>query len=608
MAADAATLRLRDDPRAISAAAVGVILIATALRAWYSLGGWFYGDDFEFLTEMTRDGLTWSSVLAPHDSQFMPGGKVAAWLITLAGPFAWTVAAVQLIGLQGIALTMGWLCLRRLFGAGPLSVGLLAVYAFTPLTITSFMWWSSAINQIPLAIAFFGATYAYVGYLRDPRWRGALQTAAWVAFGLLFYVKAALIVVFLAVLTVLYTVPGSAWRRPGPTLLKLFRRLPHAASLLGILGLSYSIYYVSAVPNPVSSEGSVDYLGLADTMFRRSLGTAMTGGPWRWDLLNPPVAIVGTPEWAITLTWFAIGACAAWLVAHHRFDPRALLLIAAYLGISLILTAQGRGVFLGPIAGLELRYLADAAAPFIVCVGLLVSRLELIGTHARLGEARTTSAQLHPVLAVGPLVVVLSGSLISTTVYAGFWNTYPARDFVINATEASRDAPLHLADEPVPEAVMSGASFPDNLPSRLLRPLGDRVQTYKVGTDLAALNDEGRPFPAYVPSGAAAPEGTLSGCGHSVTDVPETLPLTGAPQDYFWWAQVSYLASADGRLQIEIGGGPSRSVEVQSGVHTAYFQGEGPAPNVTLVTSNANLTVCVDRVMIGDLGTLEPVQ
>lgn len=599
MAADAATLRLRDDPRAISAAAVGVILVATALRAWYSLGGWFYADDFEFLTEMTRDGLTWASMLAPHDSQFMPGGKVAAWLITLAGPFAWPVAAVQLIGLQGIALTMGWLCLRRLFGAGSLSVGLLAVYAFTPLTITSFMWWSSAINQIPLAIAFFGATYAYVGYLRDPRWRGALQTAAWVVFGLLFYVKAALVIVVLALFTALYDVPSGAWRRPAAALRAEVWRLRHAVVLLGTAGVAYTVYYVSQVPSPVGGDAPIDYTGLADTLLRVSFGTAAVGGPWFWSLDNPPLGQVQTPESVVTLAWAAIAVVLTWLAAHRRLDWRPVAILSAYLAITLILTAEGRGGSLGAFAGLELRYLADTAAPLVMCVGLIIKRVD---TGQR-PESPPTSTS--PLLAAA-CGVVLVGSLFSTSAYSGFWHAYPAATYVENAISASRQGPLNVVDEPPPEIVMPVTSYPSNLPSQMLLPLGDRIRAVDSGTDLSMLNDAGIPYPAYVTPGVTAEEGPLPDCGHQVTDRPLEIPVNGAPQDYFWWMQISYLAGEDGELRVSTGE-LTRTVEVRSGAHTAYLRGEGAFAPLVLETSSPEVIMCVDRLAIGDISALEPV-
>lgn len=599
MAADAAQTRLRDDPRAISAAAVGVILAATALRAWYSLGGWFYADDFEFLTEMTRDGLTWSSVLAPHDSQFMPGGKVAAWLVTLGGPFAWPIASLQLIILQAAALSMGWLCVRRLCGARPLSVGLLAVYAFTPLTITSFMWWSSAINQLPLAIAFFGATYAHVGYLRDPRWRGALQTAAWVVFGLLFYVKAALIIVVLALFTALYDIPSSAWGRPVAAVRAAVWRLRHAVLLLGVSGAAYTLYYVRNVPSPVGYDAPIDYTGLADTMLRVSFGTAAVGGPWSWSLDNPPLGQVATSPFVVTLAWVAISVAATWLALRTRFEWRPLLILLVYLAITYVLTAEGRGGTLGSFAGLELRYLADTAAPLVVCLGLLLRNLR--SDPQRDPGHRSTSRHL-----IATCAVVVIGSLVSTTSYAGFWRTYPAATYVENVSAASRQTPLRIVDEPPPEIVMPVTSYPSNLPSRMLLPLGDRVRAVDSGTDLQMLSSAGVPYPAYVTPGASAEDGLIPNCGHRIDDAPVEIPMSGAPQDFFWWMQLSYLAGDDGKLRIRAGE-TSTTIEVRAGAHTAYLRGEG-AFTPTLQAASPGLIMCVDRIAVGDISALEPVE
>ncbi len=119
---------------------------------------------------------------------------------------------------------------------------------------------------------------------------------------------------------------------------------------------------------------------------------------------------------------------------------------------------------------------------------------------------------------------------------------------------------------------MAGTAFPDNLPSRLLGSL-PRVRAVAAGTDLETLDAGGTPVRAAVVAGAESPAGPQDGCGYRVGAEAVTVPVEG-DAEFFWWATVSYLASADTTLTLGLGEREER-VEVLAGLHTLFLRGEG---------------------------------
>ena len=69
----------------------------------------------------------------------------------------------------------------------------LALYLISPMTIPAMMWWTATLNQVCVQTTFFLAVGATVRYLRGDGLAGCSSPYAAVAFGLLFDVKALLI-------------------------------------------------------------------------------------------------------------------------------------------------------------------------------------------------------------------------------------------------------------------------------------------------------------------------------------------------------------------------------------------------------------------------------
>ncbi len=593
-------LRLRPETsrrNGVLLAASVLIAIQLGFRAWASFRGWFYADDFEFLAEAVDRPLSPGYLLAPQDSQLMPGGVLASWLVERSGTYNWALAASILLGLQALAdLACLWM-LVRLFGTRWGILPLLGLYLFSTLTLTSYMWWSSALNQVPMQAAAFAAIGLHVTYLRHGRARHAWGTAGALAVGLCFYVKTVLVLGPLAVLTLTHFTDWSGGVRP--TLRRLLRRHRTPLAIYGGLAVAYLGYYAARVPNPVSGDGDVPYLDLADTMLRRTLGPGLFGGPWRWANDNAPVAFTDAPAWSVTLSWALLVLVVGWYLRARPGSWRALVVLAPYVAAAYLLTARGRGTTLGALTGLEPRYLADSLPVLVLAAGLLA--LPLPGSRPAPGEARVPRV---PAAVLAAAVVI--GAILSNVTYARYWaEPYQSRAFVENVRNQSRTQPLRVLDQPVPEKVITPDRFPANLPSHVFAPLGDRVVGLEAGTDLDTFTPGGLVVPPVIAEGPESAPGPEGDCGYEISGSSVALPMRGEPPDYFWWASVSYLADRSGSAVLSIAGREHR-IPIEPGLHRFLMRGEGPSTPVTLSTGASGPVLCVDAVEIGQPIPLEP--
>lgn len=579
-----------------------MVLVAAqlGLRGWALGGGWFYADDFVLLVEAGESSPTPAFLLTPHDSQLMPAGRLASWVVAEAGPYSWATAAAIVLVLQLGASLACWWMLRTMFGPRPLSLGLLVVYLFSPMTLTAFMWWAAAINAVPLQLAFFVTVTFHVRHLRTHRVSDLAGAVAGLVLGLLFFVKAALVVLPLAALTLLWFGDHTGpWRT---RVVRTVVRHRTAVAVYSALLAAYVVLYVATTPNPLASDaGEVPWGDLADTMLRVALPTSLLGGPWEWSFSNPPVGTVATPEWMVTATWVALAVALTLGVRSRRLDVRAAAVVVPYVVVSYLLVARGRGVFIGGFAGLELRYLADTLPVLVLGLGLLLAPPLPRPTPLPRSSTRPRRPRAHAVALTGGVVVLAVGALRSTVVYAGAWHEQnAAHDYVTTVQEQSARARPVVADLAVPDLVLSPLHHPDNLISRFFEPLGDdRPRAVELGNDLDVLDAFGTARPAAVVASAGSPDGPLPGCGFAVTESRTTVPLEGTP-GYFWWMEISYLAPVDAQIEVAWAGN-TRNAPVREGAHRLFLKGEGAVAPLVLRMTTPDTAVCVDRVHVGEI-------
>ena len=129
-----------------------------------------------------------------YGGHLMPGGFLAAWLLTEVAVYSWAPWAARACSVLQALAGVGMLrLLVSMFGRPPLVLALLAGYLVYVFTLSAGIWWAAGINQLPMQIALVFGLHAHVEYLRHRRIRSLVAALAWTLGGLLFYEKTLLL-------------------------------------------------------------------------------------------------------------------------------------------------------------------------------------------------------------------------------------------------------------------------------------------------------------------------------------------------------------------------------------------------------------------------------
>jgi hypothetical protein len=577
--------------------ALGLIVVHLLVRAWALYGGWFYTDDFRLLYEARNASLGLGHILQPYDSQLMPGGRFVAWVVEGSGNLNWAVAATLNLGLQALTSLACFLALRSWFGLRPAILAPLAFYLFTAMPVPALMWWAASLNQLPMQLSFFLALWAWVGYLRHPTVLGALASWGAVAFGLLFYVKALLVVPVLVFLALAYFARGSLLRRIREAAVKYW---------LGLAGLvagaaAFSVYYVTRVPQLGSSPDVSTTLALLDTYAATSFTVSVLGGPWLWwQHPNPPTSQVDVPTVVVSLCWVVLALVAVTTALLRRRTLRAWFLVAAYLVASFALLVTSRGA-VGAYVGLELRYLTDVAAVVTSAIGFAyLPVVRAVESSEPRPDPPLRFPQARPV-GVSLLALVCLGGVLSTYGHARTWHTdNPGRTYLTNAVNEieAQGTVVNIADHEAPPEVMIEWSYPHNLVSRMLPLTGAPVRFPDRAERLFTLDRGGTLHVAAVEPGVTDTGGEDPNCGWLVGTAGREIPLTGDVLGLEFWMRIAYLASADREVRLTMGA-EEVDVALRKGLHDIFVRNDGGFDTVGIDGLEGEDALCVAEIEVG---------
>jgi hypothetical protein len=280
------------------------------------------------------------------------------------------------------------------------------------------------------------------------------------------------------------------------------------------------------------------------------------------------------------------------------------VILLAQLTVTYLALVFGRGLQVGAYAGLISRYLADTLPVTALVIALATMPLVVDGAPAfrrPLPDPAALGTWARRGLVTAG-AVVLVGSIVSTVRYAAPWHgDYVARAYIHNAVSTLRDDPSPIADVEVPDLVQLSLHYPSNLPSHLLAPYGDLVQTTQRGNDLRILDGSGRSKQAIVSGGAETVLDAIPGCGVRVGPTDAIFSLDREEMDAFPWTSVNYVASADGLIEVTADGRPLPDLEVAAGPHTYFFLTDGAYSTLTLRSRTPGAELCVDVVRAGPI-------
>jgi hypothetical protein len=593
--------RLR--PGQVLAAAWGVVVAQLVIRGWAAWGGFLYADDFVLQSRSARLPFPGADLLLTDvDGRLMPAGMVVAWVTTQVAPLSQVGVVVGLLVMQAIASLAVLAMLHRMFGPRTLMLVPLGLYLLTPLTLPSFLWWSSALGSLPLQAGLALAVWAHVGYLRSGRRSDLALTWAMTLAALAFSEKASLIPLALV---------GVTWilDRHDGTARSLWSALAGRWRLwLGwlVLVAGYVAWYRSTVGAPPLVGGSTgQWWRFARQGFVDAFWVPLVGGPVSWLPVGTASALADPPAWVTVLVAVAVVAfvgASCWVSPRGR---RAWLFLVGYVAVDLAVIAAVRGAGeVTNLAPLTLRYTADAAVVAAIAVG--VSVMSPLGEaeprrRAALRERlvrRPPHAGLALFLAVDVFVLLTT---ISTLRLGAIWADNPAGGWIRDATrtlaEASPTEPV--IPQPVPETVLSALAYPDNLTSRVLAPVARPGQFARQTSVLTAFDASGTLVPAHV-EGASAPLPPDGSCWLA-SEGRGLVPLDAALPPFEHVVRLAYIAGSQQEGTVALGGGEAVPVEFQRGLSDLYLVLTGGGTRLYVTLRELGPTVCISQADVGNV-------
>jgi hypothetical protein len=589
----------------------GLILI-TAQLIWKSIfisNYFFWQDDFHFLELGLGHSFSWGYLTYDGAGHLFPGVYAIVWVVARIGLYDWVFAsAITVISLAAAGLAALRL-LRTLFGDRPAILVLLLAYLLCPLTMLDDRWWSAALESLPLQIAIFMALNAQVHYVRTNRFRHAIAAAAWLVFGLLFFEKALILPLVLLGITAGFLIEGPWPRAIGQCLVRYWKSWVLQAMILAVYTVVLSQSLRTSTEQPTVS-GLGQAFSFTWELLKDTFVPGALGGPWQWFPIEDASYAASAPPGM--LAWLALIVAAAVILASialRRYAWRAWAILAGWLlAADVTPVLLGRAEVLG--AGvLQTRYVSDALAVLVICLGLAF--LPLDGQpDIRRRPALPVGTQVGRLAAAGLVGAFVIGSVWSVQDLQTTTSGVQARIYIDNARAAVAEAPAGtvIVDFPVPATMMIGAFGTYADASKVIGPMEDATARARLrwtssprGTidHLMIFGADGRLRQVAIYGQTSAPPTTGRRC-HPATRgrVVATFDAPSDPASRV--LRVAYLAdSAAGGADMTIRyGNTTQRLAVEPGLHFGYLPITGSAASVT-ITSPAIRGLCVGDVQAG---------
>jgi hypothetical protein len=569
---------------------VGLIigLSAFAWQAVLVLRGYFWQDDFILVDRAATTPLDAGYLLAAHNGNVTPGGNLIVWLVTRLSPMNYHAAVVPVLVLQLLALVLAWRLLTGIFGTRWAVLVPFTVFAAAPMLLTSSLWWSQALETVPLVVAMLGALDAQARYLRTRRRRYAVAGVVWTFAGLLFWDKALLIPLVVFGLTALLAPPEPQHKAAGWAL----RRHWQLWVAYGALGVSYLIFYLTRTDTPNGLPSFGDLLALLGRMIGVSFLPGVLGGPWK---AGEPYNTVWSfhATWVPVVVWVLTSAIVVGSIVLRR--SRAALawtLLFAYLVAIAGLLAIARLDQFGPGAGNDPRYVADAVPVAVLCGAFAFLRPE----DEREPLDHKTLRWLRPAVAVVTAVFVLGTVLTATTALPQYSHA-DTKHYVQTVRDSTKPG-MSYYDTGVPTYVMVPWFGSAARTSTVLGHLPNAPAFDAPSGDMRLIDGLGIPRPIELLSASPAQPGPVRDCGYAVHTEPVELPLTSTVDGTRLVVRVGYYSAKELTGSVQAGRS-SHDVTFLSGLHVLYFVVDGPVDRVRLWHNGTDDTVCVSDALVG---------
>ena len=581
-------------------------LIQLGMRWWVASGLSHRNDDVRVIYDALGSSLSPGYIFSKYSGHLEPLPSLIAWITVRAAPFdagfAFFVVILLLLVTDFVILLM----LRRLFGAGPLTLVLYVAWLFTPMMSSTLTSWSLAFGMIPMVATMAWATREYVAYMNAPPERFLISRRFRAGLALVLLLLAStfgvLLVAFLALLTVAYPNLGGSqslktvWRRAKPLWLRTF--LP--------IMLVYLILYSFIPDSNTRSPHPISLLkvwwALSDFAVQTVI-PSFVGGPWTltevlevWAAM-PPLAVLVVLEivgiLAVVSVLMRPLAWRAWVVFLAIFTPYVVAMAVAQ-------PDWGDGAIFR-----QSRFAIPLVVPMLVTVGAAFSFGPKRAWVSEINQSpERVIRALAPATAAIVFIALINSMFVGNVNQAQQSRAASTKNFWSNAEQGlARTRGQAVQDRYMPDNVLFGPFFRNlALASQSLEYFSGDIRWNAPADQQHMILDDGRVVPATVSPFAASVPGTIPECGYLVrSDAPVTIPMDRSQFSWGWAVQMNYLASEDATLQVR-GGETTQSVSVVRGLGEITLINAGIIDEISIaIEEPSSASVCVDYIVLGGL-------
>lgn len=629
-------------PRSITldATSIAVGVLVCVQLGWLAviLGrGWYTEADLPNLGAATGQPLDWHYLSASVGGHFGAPGRLMYWLLNRTAPLNWQLTVLIRLVLQLIATLLLWRLLLRLVGRRPWLVGLLALYALSPILVPGLAWLTSGLGLAAGQVAVLLMLLAHVRYTRHGRLRHAVLTALLALVALSLADQTLSCFVLLPLLSLAFLHQGSFGQR----VRQARDRWPGWLALALAFGGFVLAYLAGSYNTGTGRFGPSAGWSIVRTEWLDVIGPSVIGGPWQWannvdayiSYADPPTAAVLLGQLALVALavlgyrargWRTVPALAipvlvalsgVLVVGRARYDVLGtfvapLLRYSFYLPLALSI-----GLALAFVPSLdELHARAEAGAPDPAPdesdqpAGLEPPRLEL----PRLEPARLELPRLElprPAIALTTVAVLVLSVFSSARFAARFWQNDGHR-YVTNLVASARAGgpQLSVYDSDARPDVMAYVE-PNHYVSDILRLADVPVRYNGPASNPVVADLDGRLRPSSFFRSADFATPSKPGCGVYLHGVGSwRLPLNRALPAKDWFLRlelyqprsnsftVSVLDRAGHPLALTEGSAVSATGQLVAVIRRIDF---GEPATVLLRTTSAATNLCLTHSYVG---------
>lgn len=584
----------------VAAAALALIGLQLATRAFLAFGGYFYWDDLIIVGRAgTQPLLSAAYLFTDHDGHVMPAAFLLGGVITRLAPLVWVWPAVSLLVLQLIASLSLLRTLRIILGWRPVLLVPLVFALFTPLTVPAFAWWAAALNYLPMLAALAWVCGDAVLLVRTGERRYAVTGMLAYLAGLPFFEKSAVIPFVAFTLAALLCwvsgepgAVGRVWRRG--------RSLWIPA--VGLTAAWVVLYLLVVDQKRWSGDVSMTW-DLLRRGVTHGIVPGLAGGPWQWQRWAPASPWAVPPVAAMALGWVALLAVVAVSMVRKRRIGTVWLVAFGYaVACQVPVYLMRSSAFTALELAQTLRYLPD-----LVWVLALLAAVGFCAPNRP--SAHLLDASPRRTAVVGALALCfLVSSLVSTRTFLTSWQDNPTKSYLRNAVaglaEARAASGSPMLDQDVDPLILQRVVGPESLASHMFALVRDRPEFVGSTDRLRMLDSTGRVVDADVTWVRRIVAGPRPQCGYFVgTEAPVRMPLDGPLLPADWTAEINYLANTEGSVVLSLPVGREMKVPLKPGLNRVYVRLSGAGDAITVRADTAALTVCVAS---GPVGYLAP--